>query len=67
MRQAPLHLLWTLQYLNTIYLGVGDQLSIQIYGKEKAKPKRALIVALGTILGGILSVLIVLVRYFSNE
>lgn len=33
---------------------------------EKAKPKRALIVILGTMLGGILSVLIVLVRYFTN-
>ncbi len=35
--------------------------------EEKAKPKRALIVVLGTMLGGILSVLIVLVRYFSNN
>jgi uncharacterized protein involved in exopolysaccharide biosynthesis len=35
--------------------------------EEKDKPKRALIVVLGTILGGILSVLIVLVRYFSNK
>nr|WP_310650230.1 Wzz/FepE/Etk N-terminal domain-containing protein [Colwellia sp. MB02u-6] len=35
--------------------------------EEKSKPKRALIVVLGTILGGILSVLIVLVRYFSNK
>ena len=34
---------------------------------EKAKPKRALIVVLGTMLGGILSVLIVLVRYFANN
>ncbi len=34
---------------------------------EKAKPKRALIVVLGTMLGGILSVLIVLIRYFSNK
>lgn len=34
---------------------------------EKAKPKRALIVILGTMLGGILSVLIVLVRYFANN
>ena len=33
---------------------------------EKAKPKRALICVLGTMLGGILSVLIVLVRYFTN-
>ena len=35
--------------------------------EEKAKPKRALIVVLGTMLGGILSVLIVLVRYFTNK
>jgi uncharacterized protein involved in exopolysaccharide biosynthesis len=35
--------------------------------EENAKPKRALIVVLGTMLGGILSVLIVLVRYFSNK
>ena len=35
--------------------------------EEKAKPKRALIVVLGTMLGGILSVLIVLIRYFSNK
>jgi LPS O-antigen subunit length determinant protein (WzzB/FepE family) len=34
---------------------------------DKAKPKRALIVVLGTMLGGMLSVLIVLVRYFSNK
>ena len=34
---------------------------------EKAKPKRALIVILGTMLGGILSVLIVLVRYFTKN
>lgn len=33
----------------------------------KDKPKRALIVVLGTMLGGILSVLIVLVRYFTNK
>ena len=33
----------------------------------KAKPKRALIVVLGTMLGGILSVLIVLIRYFSRK
>lgn len=32
---------------------------------EKAGPKRALIVVLGTILGGMLSVFIVLIRYFS--
>ncbi len=31
---------------------------------EKAKPKRALIVVLGAMLGGIISVLIVLIRYF---
>jgi uncharacterized protein involved in exopolysaccharide biosynthesis len=34
---------------------------------DKAKPKRALIVVLGTMLGGMLSVLIVLVRYFSTK
>ncbi|MCW8832549.1 MAG: Wzz/FepE/Etk N-terminal domain-containing protein [Colwellia sp.] len=34
---------------------------------EKASPKRALIVVLGTMLGGMLSVLIVLIRYFSNK
>jgi uncharacterized protein involved in exopolysaccharide biosynthesis len=35
--------------------------------EEKAKPKRALIVVLGTMLGGMLSVLFVLIRYFSNK
>ena len=35
--------------------------------EEKAKPKRALIVVLGTMLGGILSVLIVLIRYFTTK
>jgi LPS O-antigen subunit length determinant protein (WzzB/FepE family) len=34
---------------------------------EKAKPKRALIVVLATMLGGMLSVIVVLVRYFSNK
>lgn len=34
---------------------------------QKDGPKRALIVVLGTMLGGILSVLIVLVRYFANQ
>jgi uncharacterized protein involved in exopolysaccharide biosynthesis len=34
---------------------------------DKAGPKRALIVVLGTMLGGILSVLIVLIRYFSKK
>lgn len=34
---------------------------------EKAGPKRALIVVLGTMLGGMLSVLIVLIRYFSKR
>jgi len=34
---------------------------------KKAGPKRALIVVLGTMLGGILSVLIVLVRYFTKS
>jgi len=33
----------------------------------KAKPKRALIVVLGTMLGGILAVLIVLIRHFSQK
>ena len=33
----------------------------------KDKPKRALIVVLGTMLGGILSVLIVLIRFFSRK
>ncbi|MET1253590.1 Wzz/FepE/Etk N-terminal domain-containing protein [Aliikangiella maris] len=35
--------------------------------EEKSKPKRALICVLGVMLGGMLSVLIVLVRYFSNS
>ena len=35
--------------------------------EKKAGPKRALIVVLGTMLGGILSVLIVLVRYFTKS
>lgn len=34
---------------------------------EKAGPKRALIVVLGTMLGGMLSVFIVLIRYFSKK
>jgi uncharacterized protein involved in exopolysaccharide biosynthesis len=33
----------------------------------KDKPKRALIVVLGTLLGGVLSVLIVFIRYFSRK
>lgn len=33
----------------------------------KAKPKRALICVLGTILGGMLSVIIVLIRHFTNS
>ena len=33
----------------------------------KAKPKRSLIVVLGTMLGGILSVLIVLIRYLIKK
>lgn len=33
--------------------------------EEKAKPKRGVIVVFGTILGGVLSVLIVLIRYFT--
>jgi len=35
--------------------------------EEKAKPKRALIVVLGTLLGGMFSVLIVLIRFFSKK
>jgi uncharacterized protein involved in exopolysaccharide biosynthesis len=35
--------------------------------EKKAGPKRALIVVLGTMLGGILSVLVVLIRYFSKN
>jgi LPS O-antigen subunit length determinant protein (WzzB/FepE family) len=35
--------------------------------EEKAKPERALIVVLGTMLGGILSVLIVITRYFFQK
>ena len=34
---------------------------------DKSKPKRALIVVLGTMLGGLISIVIVLVRYFSNK
>jgi LPS O-antigen subunit length determinant protein (WzzB/FepE family) len=35
--------------------------------EEKAKPKRALICVLGTLLGGMLAVFIVLVRYFVKK
>ncbi len=42
-------------------------LSAARVAEEKSKPKRAFIVVLATILGGMLSVLIVLVRYFSNK
>ena len=35
--------------------------------EEKAKPKRALIAVLGTMLGGMLGVLIVLIRHFMNK
>jgi uncharacterized protein involved in exopolysaccharide biosynthesis len=35
--------------------------------EEKAKPKRALIVVLGTMLGGMLAVMLVLVRYFLRK
>ncbi len=35
--------------------------------EEKAKPKRALIAVLGTILGGMLGVMIVLIRHFSKQ
>jgi len=34
------------------------------FSDEKAKPKRAIIVVVGTLLGGFLSVLLVLIRYF---
>jgi LPS O-antigen subunit length determinant protein (WzzB/FepE family) len=35
--------------------------------EEKAGPKRALIVVLGTMVGGMLSVLMVLIRYFTRN
>ena len=35
--------------------------------EEKAKPKRGLIIVVGTMLGGFLSVLIVLIRYFTKK
>jgi uncharacterized protein involved in exopolysaccharide biosynthesis len=35
--------------------------------EEKAGPKRALICLLATMLGGMLGVLIVLIRYFTNK
>jgi uncharacterized protein involved in exopolysaccharide biosynthesis len=35
--------------------------------EEKAKPKRALIVVLGTMIGGMLGVMFVLIRYFVNK
>lgn len=35
--------------------------------EEKAKPKRALIVVLGTMLGGMLGVMLVLIRYFVRK
>jgi hypothetical protein len=35
--------------------------------EEKSKPKRALIGILGTLLGGMLSVLIVLIRHYSRK
>ncbi|MBB1269282.1 Wzz/FepE/Etk N-terminal domain-containing protein [Shewanella sp. SR44-3] len=35
--------------------------------EEKAKPKRALIVALGTMIGGMLGVMLVLIRYFVKK
>lgn len=37
-----------------------------ILPEQKAKPKRALICVLGTILGGMLSVILVLIRYFTK-
>jgi uncharacterized protein involved in exopolysaccharide biosynthesis len=38
-----------------------------LVSEEKAKPKRALIVVLGTILGGMLGVMLVLIRYFVRK
>ena len=38
-----------------------------VVAEKKDSPKRALIVVLATMLGGMLSVLIVLIRYFSNK
>ena len=35
--------------------------------EEKIKPKRALIVALGAVLGGLLGIVLVLVRHYSNK
>lgn len=35
--------------------------------EEKAKPKRALIVVLGTVLGGLISLIIIFVRYFATK
>jgi uncharacterized protein involved in exopolysaccharide biosynthesis len=35
--------------------------------EEKAKPKRALIVVLGTMLGGMLAIMLVLIRYFVRK
>lgn len=38
-----------------------------VVAEEKSKPKRALIVVLGSLLGGMLSVMLVLVRYFMRK
>ncbi|MEH6825211.1 MAG: Wzz/FepE/Etk N-terminal domain-containing protein [Motiliproteus sp.] len=38
-----------------------------VVAEEKIKPKRALIVVLGTLLGGMLSVFVVLIRYFVKK
>jgi uncharacterized protein involved in exopolysaccharide biosynthesis len=35
--------------------------------EEKAKPKRALIVVLGTVLGGLISLIIIFVRHFATK
>jgi LPS O-antigen subunit length determinant protein (WzzB/FepE family) len=35
--------------------------------EEQSKPKRALICILGTLLGGMLSILVVLIRHYSSK
>jgi len=35
--------------------------------EEKAKPNRAIIVVLGTLFGGVFSIIIILIRYFANN
>jgi LPS O-antigen subunit length determinant protein (WzzB/FepE family) len=51
---------------------IGDEYALKTLSaakvpEEKSKPKRALIVVLGTLLGGMLAMMIVLVRYFSRK